>query len=218
MNFSSIWRRENLRWCCLVPLNGWICFKAVKSSSRSVVHPSTPLHVISTSACIWTRHLILPSSFHKMYETASARLNFLQHIRSSIDTFRAQRIYQSMITPIFTYCGYNSLGWSESRKRVIRSFETRSLEIIYLKYSPQNCDLRFLKIYNFLQRQRAAFYLTAVKETDVSHLGTTSNDNIITRYTLETMGKQQSCQGSNWILGALAFTSWVPRFLTYFLF
>ena len=116
-----------------------------------------------------------------MYKTASARLNFLRHIRSSIDTFRAQRIYQSTITPIFTYCGYNSLGWSESRKRMILSIETTSLVNIYLKCSPQNCDLRFLKIYNFLQRQRAAFYLTALKETDVSHLGTTSNDYITTR-------------------------------------
>ena len=118
--------------------------------------------------------------FHKMYKTASARLNFLRHIRSSIDTFRAQRIYQSTITPIFTYCGYNSLGWSESRKRMILSIETTSLVNIYLNCSPQNCDLRFLKIYNFLQRQRAAFYLTALKETDVSHLETTSNDYITT--------------------------------------
>ena len=48
-------------WCCSLPVNGWICFKAVKSSSRSMVHPSTPLHAISTSACIWTRRLILTS-------------------------------------------------------------------------------------------------------------------------------------------------------------
>jgi len=38
-------------------------FQGVKSSSQSTVFPSTPLHVISTSACIWTRHLILKLIF-----------------------------------------------------------------------------------------------------------------------------------------------------------
>jgi len=47
----------------------------------------------------------------------------------------------------------NSLGWSESRKRMIRSIETRSLEIISPKCSPLNCDLRVLKIDNFLQKR-----------------------------------------------------------------
>ena len=56
--------------------------------------------------------------FHKIYKKAAGRVNLLRRIRSSIDTFSAQRlIYQSMITAIFTYCGYNSLGWSESHKR-----------------------------------------------------------------------------------------------------
>ena len=55
--------------------------------------------------------------FLKIYKKAAGRANLLRRIRSSIDTFSAQRIYQSMIMPIFTYCGYNSIGWSESRKR-----------------------------------------------------------------------------------------------------
>ena len=50
--------------------------------------------------------------FHKIYKKAAGKVNLLRRIRSSIDTFSAQRIYQSMIMPIFTYCGYNSLGWS----------------------------------------------------------------------------------------------------------
>ena len=53
---------------------------------------------------------------------AAGRANLLQRIRSSIDTFSAQQIYQSMITAIFTYCGYISLGWSEFRKCVIFDF------------------------------------------------------------------------------------------------
>ena len=80
--------------------------------------------------------------FRKIYKKAAGRVNLLRRIRSNIDSFSAQRIYQSMIMPIFTYCGYISLGWSESRKRVIRSIEARSLAIISPKCSPQNCDLR----------------------------------------------------------------------------
>ena len=50
------------------------------------------------------------------------RVNLLRRIRPSIDTLcSAQRIYQSMIMSIFTYCSYKSLGWSESRKSMIRS-------------------------------------------------------------------------------------------------
>ena len=56
--------------------------------------------------------------FHKIYKKAAGRVNLLRRIRSSIDNFSAQRIYQLMIMPIFTYCGYNSIGWSESRKRI----------------------------------------------------------------------------------------------------
>ena len=95
--------------------------------------------------------LNLETHFQKKGKKAVGRVNLLRLIRSSIDTPSAQRIYHSMIMPIFTYCGYNSDGWSESRKRMIRSIESRSLEIISPKCLPQNCDLRFLTIDNFLQ-------------------------------------------------------------------
>ena len=56
--------------------------------------------------------------FRKIYKKAAGRVNLLRRIRSNIDSFSAQRIYQSMIMPIFTYCVYISLGWSESRKHM----------------------------------------------------------------------------------------------------
>ena len=83
----------------------------------------------------------------------AGRVNLLRRILSSIDTFSAQQIYQSMIMSIFTYCGYNSLGWSESRKSMIRSIERRGLEIIPPKCSQENCDLRFLILDNVLQKK-----------------------------------------------------------------
>ena len=91
---------------------------------------------INTTTCYKYVHLEptlnFDKHFHEMYKTAAARLNLLWHICPNIDTFSAQRIYQSMIITIFTYCGYNSLRWSESCKRKIRSIETRSLETIPL--------------------------------------------------------------------------------------
>ncbi|XP_078381475.1 transmembrane protease serine 9-like [Oculina patagonica] len=36
--------------------------------------------------------------------------DIIRRIRSMVDAFSAQRIYQTIIMPIFTYCGYNSLG------------------------------------------------------------------------------------------------------------
>jgi len=92
-------------------------------------------------------------------------VNLLRRIRPSIDTLSAQRIYQSKIMPIFTYCSNNSLGWSESRKRMICSIETRSLEIITPKCSPQNCDLRFLTIDNFLQKRACRFVFNCLNGT-----------------------------------------------------
>ena len=103
--------------------------------------------------------------FRKIYKKAAGRVNLLRRIRSNIDSFSAQRIYQSMIMPIFTYCGYISLGWSESRKRMMRSIEARSLAIISPKCSPQNCDLRILTTDNFLQKRACCFVFDCLNGT-----------------------------------------------------
>ena len=66
--------------------------------------------------------------FRKIYK-AAGRVNLLQRICSNIDYFSAQRIYQSMIMPIFTYCGYISLGWSESRKQSNHFPKVQSTEL-----------------------------------------------------------------------------------------
>ena len=113
--------------------------------------------------------------FHKICKKAAGRVNLLRRIRPNIDTFSAQRIYQSMVMPIFTYCSYNSLGWSESRKRMIRSIEKRSLEIISPKCSPQNCDLRFLTTDNFLQKKACCLVFDCLNGTVCDALNTRNN-------------------------------------------
>ena len=70
--------------------------------------------------------------------------------------------------PIFTNCGYNSLGWSESRKRMIRLIEKQSLANISPKCSPKNCDLRFLTIDNFLQKKTRCFVFDCLNGTTCS--------------------------------------------------
>ena len=77
--------------------------------------------------------------FQKIYKKAAGRVNLLRRTCSGIDS-SAQQIYQSMIMSTFTYCGYNSHGWSESRKSMIRSIEKRSLKIISPKCSQKNFD------------------------------------------------------------------------------
>jgi len=74
---------------------------------------------------------------------------------------------------IFMHCGYNSLGWSESRKSMIRSIEKRSLEIISPKCSQKNCDLRVLIIDNVLQKKASCFVFDCLlrMELHVSRLG-----------------------------------------------
>ena len=117
--------------------------------------------ITSTLVCIWIRHLILKCILTKFYKKAAGRGNFLCH-PFSIVTFRPQRIYQSIIRSISTYCGYNR---SESRKCMIHSIGKRSLEIISAKFSPQNCDLRFLTIDNFLQKRAYCFVFDCLNGT-----------------------------------------------------
>ena len=144
------------------------------------------------------------TQFQKIYKKAAGRVNLLRRIRSSIDTFTAQRIYQSMTMPIFTYCGSTSLGWSESRKRMIHSIETRSLEIISQKCSSHNCDLRLLTVHNFLQKRACCFVFDCLNGTacfpfkDYFHR--------LHHNVLATMEKMQNYQKSDWILHAVAFT------------
>ena len=113
--------------------------------------------------------------FLKVYKKAAGRVNLLRRIRSSIDVFSAQRIYRTMIMPVLTYCGHNSLGWAESRKRGIRCLENRSLEIISPKSSPRNFDLRFLSIENFLKKRACSPVFDCLHELCVLRLKITSN-------------------------------------------
>ena len=114
--------------------------------------------------------------FHKVYKKAAGRVNLLRRIRSSIDVFSAQRIYRTMIMPVLTYCGHNSLGWAESRKRVIRCIENRSLKIISRNPVHETLIFGFYQLTTFKKRERDLLFLIAFGELCVLCLKITSND------------------------------------------
>ena len=84
--------------------------------------------------------LNLETHFNKMCKKAAGRVNLVQCVRDSIDTSSAERIYRAMIMPVFTYCSSITLGWSETRRKIIRNNELRSFKII-TRSSP-DIDLR----------------------------------------------------------------------------
>ena len=97
--------------------------------------------------------LNLDMHFSKTYKKAAGRVNLLRRIRSNTDTFSAERIYRSMIMPLFTYCGQITLGWSETRRCQIRNLEPRSHRIILQNSKCLNCDLRLPTIEIFFLRK-----------------------------------------------------------------
>ena len=107
--------------------------------------------------CRRNTHINFETHFHKIYKKITGRVNLLRHIRFSTETIRAKRIYQSIIMSIFTYCGYISLGWSESRKRMIHSIKKGSLEIISRNTVRRTAIFDFLITYNFFAKESVLF-------------------------------------------------------------
>ena len=68
--------------------------------------------------------------FDKIYKSATGRLDLLRRIRISIDTASAEKIYRTMMMPVFGYCSSLSLGWSTTYKKRIESLERRSLDVV----------------------------------------------------------------------------------------
>ena len=96
------------------------------------------------------------------------------------------------------------VGWAESRKRVIRCTENRSLEMISQKSSPRNFDLRFLSINNFSNKRACCLGFDCLQGTVCSSLKNyfeRSNHNAKTRNN----GKHYNFPRSNLISRARSF-------------
>ena len=116
--------------------------------------------------------------------------------------------------PVLTYCGNNSLGWSESCKRMIRSIENRCLKVISPKSSPRNCDLRLLSINNFLNKRTCSLVYDCLQESVCSpfknyserlshNVDTRNNENSVKRPKV----KLEFARRGFYFLGASIFNS-----------
>ena len=105
--------------------------------------------------------LNLKTHFNKTYKKAAGRLNLLKQIHSTIDTFSMERVYRTMIMPIFTYYGQNTLGWSHTCKSQTRSFEEQRH-----RFSVPNssCVLCLLTVENFLNNKVCLFVFYCCRE------------------------------------------------------
>ena len=68
--------------------------------------------------------------FDKCYKKASSRLNLLSKLRHELDTIAAKSIYQSMIMPTFTYCGFYLLCLTQTQTNKLESFHKRAERIV----------------------------------------------------------------------------------------
>ena len=74
--------------------------------------------------------LNLNSHFDKCFKRASGRLRLLARLRHCLNLRSAVAIYQSMILPIFTYCGILMLKLSHTQLSRLESFHCRSVKIL----------------------------------------------------------------------------------------
>ena len=78
---------------------------------------------------------------------------------------------------------------------MIHAIEKRSLEMISAKFSPQNCDLRFLITDNFLQKRAYCFVFDCLNGTAffTFKMNYFQRSRHMALKTLKTMVKQQNC-------------------------
>ena len=117
---DSLFKKERLRLCSL-ELRKESIFREMSSISLLMGHVSTI--TLFTSTCQLgvdlDSNLSLLSHFDWTHKKAPGIANLSRSIRSSLDQKCAETIYKTMILPIFTYCGWLGLGWSDTQKSLI---------------------------------------------------------------------------------------------------
>ena len=74
--------------------------------------------------------LNLNSYLDKTYKKSTGRLKILYKIRPYIDSKCAKVLYQSMILPLFTYCGTLQLNYSKTQQKRLHSFHRRGMDLV----------------------------------------------------------------------------------------
>ena len=74
--------------------------------------------------------LNMNTNFIKTYKKANSKLRLLNKLRPQLTQNAAKLIYQSMIIPTLTYCGFLTLNQNQSQRNKLSSFHNRALNII----------------------------------------------------------------------------------------
>jgi hypothetical protein len=77
-----------------------------------------------------TPSLNMNTNFDHAYKKASGRLRLLRKIRSHLTPVSCGLLYQSMITPILTYCATSHLKKTKSQLEKLESIHSRATDII----------------------------------------------------------------------------------------
>jgi hypothetical protein len=74
--------------------------------------------------------LKLNTHFNSAYKRSTSKLRIFSKLRPYMNVKCARTIYQSMILPLFTYCGTLQLNYTETHKKRLESFHYRALNLI----------------------------------------------------------------------------------------
>ena len=80
--------------------------------------------------------LNLNTHFDACFKRASTRLRLLSKIRDNLNVDSARTIYQSMITPLLTYCGILNLKLTSTQLHKLASFRERATKVIFKDFRP----------------------------------------------------------------------------------
>ena len=88
-------------------------------------------------------------NFDKSYKKASSRVNLLNNIRRSINSYTAECIYKSIIMPVLTYCIAVANSYCNSKQLKMKRIERRSISII--EGNSKNIDVKLPSFQNTIK-------------------------------------------------------------------
>lgn len=128
-----------------------------QNSSLNVTYGYQTVRVTSTYKYLGVLiepSLNLSSNFDLTYQKASGRLRLLYRIRPLITEKAALAIFQTMIQPVLTYCGFVHLKNSQTQLLKLQSLHRRATSIIGNQFltPPDTVNMIEMRACNFIRR------------------------------------------------------------------
>ena len=140
--------------------------------------------------------LYLSNHFSKVYSKASGRLRLLQRLRAPLTVYSANRVYQSLIIPIITYCAVANLHMTESQKNHLQSITNRAQHKVSMNDRSRNVHI--VDVYNRI-KYRSCYLVAEMHSGKYEHFkeyfitfenATRNKRKVVTPSTLETGSRQ----------------------------